>query len=51
MANPTITPNGFNHNAWEKSPWKRNDTDLVVPQEGQGYVVIFLKKQPIGLVE
>lgn len=49
--NRTLTnkmPKGFQWNAPAISPFKSDKTDLVDPQEGQGMVVIRLKRHMPG---
>jgi len=45
IINIKIRPNGFQPIALNTSPCKRDNTDLVDPQEGQGIFVKYLKIQ------
>lgn len=49
MISKTITPNGFKFKELIKSPFKRNNTDRVDPQDGQGTFVTCLNKQKLPL--
>lgn len=49
MMSNTITPSGFKFKDLIKSPFKRNNTERVDPQEGQGTFVTCLNKQKLPL--
>lgn len=43
----TIIPKGFRNNEFTISPLNKDETARVVPQDGQGTLVILLNKQTV----